>query len=107
MPLYNLEQVKKAAQEGSIEYRGRKVQRDIDNLNYSRSDVTQCILQLSDNNFSKTITHKNDPHPDDVYHFNYIRLDEDGDELPPDRLYIKFRLIDDYLEIDLGSFHLS
>jgi hypothetical protein len=55
VPLYNLEQVKKAAQEGSIEYRGRKVQTDIDNLNYSRSDVKQCILQLSDNNFSKTI----------------------------------------------------
>ena len=107
MPIYNLEQVKKAAQEGSIEYRGRKVQRDINNLNYSPSDVKQCLLQLSESNFSKTIEYENIPHPDDVYHFNYIRFDEDGDELLPDHLYIKFRLIDDCLEIDLGSFHLS
>ena len=45
---YDLNDVKAAAQRHDIEYRGRIVQRDINNLDYELVDVAQCVMQLSE-----------------------------------------------------------
>ena len=89
MAEYDLEQVKSAAQSLDIEYRGRKVSRDIANLGYDMNDVSSCLCQLRKSDFRKTHSYGNQT-PDDEY----------------DQLYVKFCLVDGYLVIDLASFHL-
>ncbi|WP_296833592.1 hypothetical protein [Thiomicrospira sp.] len=42
MAEYNLDDVKKAAIASRVEYRGRKVQRDIANLGYDLNDAIDC-----------------------------------------------------------------
>jgi len=44
---YDLNDVKAAARRLNIEYRGRVVQRDINNLGYELADVAQCVRRLS------------------------------------------------------------
>lgn len=53
MAEYDLGQVKAAAQNLDIEYRGRKVSRDIANLGYDLSDVSKCLSALTPSNFRK------------------------------------------------------
>ncbi|CAH9054197.1 hypothetical protein PSECIP111951_00983 [Pseudoalteromonas holothuriae] len=102
MAEYDLEQVKAAAQNLDIEYRGRKVSRDIANLGYDLNDVSACLCQLSESDFRKTHNYDKQP-PDDEYICRY-RKDSREDEF--DELYVKFCLIDDCLVVDLASFHL-
>ena len=64
MAEYDLGQVKAAAQNLDIEYRGRKVSRDIANLGYDIQDVSACICQLSSSDFRKTHSYEKQP-PDD------------------------------------------
>lgn len=102
MAEYDLKQVKAAARSLSIEYRGRKVSRDIANLGYDINDISSCLCQLSPSDFRKTHIYENSP-PDDEYICHYKK---DPEENEYDELYVKFCLIDDYLVIDLASFHL-
>ena len=104
MAEYRLEDVKAAAREAKIEYRGLKVQRDIANLGYELNDVIDCLMQLSESNFRKTHIYNDGTPPDDDYICQYTRQ-VDGESVT-DELYIKFCLVDDCLMIDLGSFHL-
>jgi hypothetical protein len=98
---YDLGQVKVAAQNKDIEYRGRKVGRDIANLGYDINDVSNCLCLLSLADFRKTHYYQDQP-PDDAYICRYKKdLDDEYDDL-----YIKFCLLDGYLIIDLASFHL-
>lgn len=102
-PEYDLHDVTAAARRYDIEYRGRIVQRDINNLGYELADVAQCVMQLSKDDHRKTIRYEDRP-ADDEYICTFTKL---GNEEPgPDDLYIKFCLIDGCLTIDLGSFHL-
>lgn len=55
MAEYRLEDVRKAAQQLNIEYRGRKVQRDAANLGYEICDVADCLCQLTERDFKKHI----------------------------------------------------
>ena len=87
-PEYDLNNVKAAARRLKIEYRGRIVQRDINNLGYELADVARCVMRLSD----------------DVYMCTFTRVG--NEESGPDDLYIKFCLVDYCLSIDLGSYHL-
>lgn len=103
VPEYDLNDVKSAAQRQNIEYRGRIVQRDINNLDYELVDVAQCVVQLSEDDHRKSICYEDRP-IDDVYRCTFTKAG--NEESGPDDLYIKFCLIDDYLIIDLGSFHL-
>lgn len=105
MPQYNLKEVKKAAEAHRVEYRGRKVQRDIANLGYEFEDVVECLMRLSKRCFYKTYHYDNNQPPDDAYRYFNSRPGELGKK--PDELYIKFCLLDGTLIIDLGSFHLS
>ena len=100
---YDLEKVKTAAQQLNIEYRGRKVSRDVANLNYDLSDVANCLCQLTPKEFRKTHTYKNQL-PDDEYICLFKK--DTSSEDPLDELYIKFCIVDDCLVIDLASFHL-
>ena len=101
---YNLGDVKKAAIASRVEYRGRKVQRDITNLGYDLNDVIDCLMQLSQTDFRRTHMYDYATPPDDDYICQYTRR-VDGESVTDD-LYIKFCLVDDCLMIDLGSFHL-
>jgi|TARA_R110000751_G_scaffold184875_1_gene291281 hypothetical protein len=99
---YDLEKVKAAAHNLDIEYRGRKVSRDIANLGYDLNDVSSCLCQLNPSDFRKTHTYGNQL-PDDEY---ICRYKQDPEEEEFDELYVKFCLIDGCLVIDLASFHL-
>ena len=103
MSYYDLNSVKQAALSEKIEFRGRKVGRDVANLGYDLSDVVFCLANLSAADFHKT-HHYDNGDVDDAYRFEYVRSSGDGNQV--DRLYIKFCLMDNYLEIDLGSFHI-
>ena len=104
MAEYDLGQVKSAAQKLAIEYRGRKVGRDIANLGYDINDVANCLCQLSSSDFRKTHTYKHKQQlPDDEYICRYKKSLEEGQI---DELYIKFCLVDGCLIVDLASFHL-
>ncbi|GHC35104.1 type II toxin-antitoxin system MqsR family toxin [Aidingimonas halophila] len=105
MPIHDLRDVHAAARDRRIEYRGRKVMRDTANLGYDLDDVADCLLCLSEREFRKS--HVRDVGPsDDEYICCYPRPGSDDDEAV-DRLYVKFRLVDDCLIVDLGSFHLA
>lgn len=102
MAEYNLVDVVAAAQRSDIEYRGRKVYRDIMNLGYELGDVVDCISKLTTKDFKKMHRY-NSGLPDDAYVCTYRKSNSELE----DRLYIKFSLVDGCLEIDLASFHLS
>jgi hypothetical protein len=102
-PEYDLSGVKAAARRLNIEYRGRIVQRDINNLGYELADVAQCVIQLSVDDHRNSIRYEDRP-ADDVYVCTFTKVG--NEESRPDDLYIKFCLVDGCLSIDLGSFHL-
>lgn len=104
VPVYDLQDVRTAARELSISYRGRKVLRDASNLGYELKDIAACLRCLTEDNFVKTHVREGIQPDDDEYICRYQRPNSEDDE--EDELYIKFCLIGGCLEIDLGSFHL-
>ena len=102
MAHYCLKKVKNVAQKGKVEYRGRKVQRDISNLGYELKDVITCLMALTESDFHKTLRYDGSDDIDDVYHIEHFNPITDS----TDALYIKFCLINGNLMIDLASFHL-
>jgi len=102
MAEYELKDVKVAARQLNIEYRGRKVFRDVANLGYELKEVADCLSKLTPNEYRKTHHYDNSP-PDDEYICSYVKAEDEK----MDELYVKFCLIDDRSLIDLASFHLS
>lgn len=106
VPIYNLHDVQKAAVNGKIEYRGRKVRNNIEDLGYELEDVKKCLLSLTESHFRKTHYREGEIPDDDDYVIKYYKqLNEDESRI--DELYIKFCLVDECLCINLGSFHLQ
>jgi len=105
VPVYDLEEVRQAALAYKIDYRGRKVQRDIANMGYQLRDVAQCLAQLRESDFSKSIDYGKGQAIDDVYIVTYPKPNSENIEFDP--LYIKFCLINGSLSIELASFHLN
>jgi hypothetical protein len=105
VPYYCLDTVRTAAKNDQIEYRGRKVQRDITNLGYERKDVLACLISLTESDFYKTYQRNGSDDIDDAYRIDYPNPSSNNGEL--DSLYIKFCLINNHLMIDLASFHLN
>ena len=101
---YDLSEVKMAAKQQRIEFRGRKPRLDVLNLDYELKDVALCLMQLSASNYRKTIQYK-DRQSDDEYICNFTK--PGNEHLVADRLYIKFCLVENFLIIELGSFHLT
>lgn len=102
MPYYNLDDVRNVARNEHIEYRGRKVRQDIDNLGYELTDVVACLMSLTYSDFYKSYRHDNGD-IDDAYRTNFTPYDS----TESDPIYIKFALINNCLIIDLASFHLK
>jgi hypothetical protein len=102
VPHYNLDDVRNAAKNGYIEYRGRKTRRDIGNLGYELADVVTCLLSLTSSDFYKSYRYDNGD-IDDAYRTNFAL----SNSTEHDSIYIKFSLINDCLMIDLASFHLN
>lgn len=105
LAFYDLTIIKRLANLKSITYRSRKVGNDIANLGYDLNEVSNCIMKLTEGDFVKTYDREERSH-DDEYRYCNVRYNEELDENSNDDLYIKFCLTGDYLEIDLGSFHL-
>lgn len=103
MAEYSLKDVREAAQQLNIEYRGRKVQRDIANLGYDIHDVANCLCTLTEDDFRKTHYREVGP-PDDDYICRFTKFV--GDDKQVDELYVKFCLIKNCLVVDIASFHL-
>ena len=57
-PEYDLNDVKTAARRLDIEYRGRIVQRDINNLGYELSDFARCVMRLSVDDYRSSIRYE-------------------------------------------------
>ena len=106
MAEYNLSDVRQLAKNKKIEYRGRKVQRDIANLNYEFKDVLDCLCSLTECDFKKSHYYDDPIPPDDEYICHYQRKGLNDEEECEDELYVKFCLTEDCLMLDLGSFHL-
>jgi len=102
VPHYNLDDVRNAAKNGQIEYRGRKTRQDIDNLGYELADVVECLLSLTSSDFYKSYSYENGD-IDDAYRTNFAS----SASSKCDSIYIKFSLINDNLMIDLASLHLN
>ena len=102
MPLYDLNDIKAAAENKRIEYSGRKVQRDIGNLDYVLEDVLDCLMKLDEKDFNKSGSYEDGNPGYDSYVTKYYK---DG-RANADIIFIKFRLIDRNVIIDLMSFHL-
>ncbi|MCF6319259.1 MAG: type II toxin-antitoxin system MqsR family toxin, partial [Proteobacteria bacterium] len=111
MAEYDLKDVIAAAKQNKIIYRGSKVYHNIAALGYDDDDVSYCLENLSESDFSKTICYSEDSlsKADDVYIVSYTKtiVRDVGEKKYTDKLYIKFSLLDGCLDIDLGSFHLS
>lgn len=103
VPHYELDIVREAAKCEQIQY-SRSAQRDVSNLGLEFSDVIKCILALTNSNFYKSYDYGNGV-LQDAYKFDYNNPGSGNDET--DSLYIKFRMINNYLRIDVSSFHLD
>ncbi|WP_417446948.1 type II toxin-antitoxin system MqsR family toxin [Kangiella sp.] len=107
MPQYDLDDIKKAAINSKIEYRGtqlnRRVQAEAQSLGFKFNDVRLTILELTEDCFDKT-HHYEKGAPDDSYIITTdCRLNE-GDKVT---IYLKLRLKGKHLSIvSVGSFHL-
>lgn len=102
MPKYNLAFVHEAARLNKVEYNGRKVQVDIQNLEYELEDVVKCLLQLTESDFHQT-HYYGKSQIFDAYQCLYKK----STNANKDNLYIKLRLNDEMLILEIGSFHLS
>ena len=101
MPEYNLNSIHEVARLKKINYNGRKVQLDILNLDYELEDVARCLLQLTEDDFHRTHQFDNN-RVFDAYRCQYKK----SPDASTDDLYIKLRLTDDLLLLEIGSFHL-
>lgn len=97
---YSLSCIKRLAAEGSVSYASARVLRHIENLDYSPSDVHECLSQLTPEHYQKSILYKNRPSWLDVYLIHYAVSDSYEDDL-----YIKLKLNRDCIIIELHSFH--
>lgn len=106
-PFYNLAKVKQLAQGGKIGF-SRTASRDARNLGYSDDFVHHIMAELEEKDFYKSHTYnysvkdgKSNKQHCDAYRKTIVH-DENIDDL-----YIKFSVMDNYLEIELLSFHLN
>lgn len=97
---YSLSRVHELAGRDSVRFAYTRVQADIANLGYGQDEVCSCLsaLQASDFSHSERYTSQGKWH--DVYKISW-RLSARA----PDHLYVKFRMDDDVLVIELCSFH--
>ena len=98
---YSLDAIHRLAKSGNVNYGSPKVQRDVDNLDYSLEDVCECLQSLSNDNYYESVNYGDHKGWLDVYLCNWpLRSTESSVEL-----YIKLKLNRDCITIVLASFH--
>ncbi|MBL0039622.1 MAG: type II toxin-antitoxin system MqsR family toxin [Xanthomonadales bacterium] len=98
---YSLVRVHDLAARQSLRYAGTRVQLDVANLGYGLDDVCACLGSLRAEDFSHSERYVARGKWHDVYKLRW------GIGRPLDDLYVKFRLDDDVLVIELCSLHLQ
>lgn len=99
-PDYSLGAIRRLAGFRQIEYRGKKVPRDVASLGMDLEEVSRCLQALQEHHFAHSIRYENFRRWHDVYRMRYRTTD---DRLLD--LYIKLRLSHDCVVIELCSFH--
>ena len=102
-PSYDLDDVRKAAKAGRVQYHGRRVSVDTAELGYQLDDVIRCLLSLAGSEYRKTHRYPESNLTFDEY---LTRFPRPGSDDEVDSLYVKFALINGQLTIQLASFHL-
>lgn len=97
---YSLDHIRRLAEFGSVELRGKRLRCHLAELNYELGDVCQCLVSLQKHHFSHSERYENFPKWHDVYKIRHCGRDG----LTHD-MYIKLRLDRDCIVIDLCSFH--
>jgi hypothetical protein len=103
MPTYSLKTIREVARhENKIILLGRKVESDMTNLGYFKSDIATCLRNLRSSNFYKTLYYENANMIFDVYKARCLsplgRYDE---------IYIKLKLnSENDVFVEIGAFHL-
>lgn len=99
-PEYSLDGIRRLAEFRQVEYRGKKVLRDIASLGLDLEEVCLCLQTLQPHHFAHAVRYDNFPRWHDVYKTRYRTRDDR--ELD---LYVKLRLSRDCVVIELCSFH--
>ena len=99
-PEYSLTRIKELAANGKVIYGSQNVHRDIANLSYSLSDVSQCLNALEPHHYLESTLYENTRIWLDVYLCSWHK---EGGTIDP--LYIKLKLNKDCITIVLASFH--
>lgn len=97
---YSLQRVAELASRSAVSYAYTRVQRDIDNLGYERTEVCECLLALRTVHFSHSERYRLRGPWHDVYKIDWAPAGRE-----PDSLYVKFRMDGGLLVIELCSFH--
>lgn len=103
MAKYSLESIRQAAKAGHVQFHGRRAGVDAAELGYQLGDIIACILAITTDEFSKTLSYTTGP-DFDVYLTKYKRPCSEDEQ---DELYVKLALINDELILSLASFHLQ
>ena len=98
---YRLERVQEMALSGSIIYSSERVEKDVDNLGYSFSDVQKCLLGLKEAHYHESVKYDDKTGWFDVYKITWPAPDPTFQ----DELYIKLKLNRDTTLVVLASFH--
>lgn len=101
-PSYALEQVHSLAERGNVRYLFRKTRQDIENLGYGLDEICTCLMAIQENDFDHAESYSDKPGRYDVYHA--IHMNSQGYR---DRLYIKFKISETMMYVELASFHLD
>ncbi|MDZ7788918.1 MAG: type II toxin-antitoxin system MqsR family toxin [Xanthomonadales bacterium] len=99
-PDYSLDAIRRLASFGQIEYRGKKVPRDVATLGMDLNEVCLCLQTLQEHQFAHSIRYDNFLRWHDVYKMRYQTRDDRSLDL-----YIKLRLDRECVVIELCSFH--
>lgn len=97
---YSLDGIRRLAEFGQIELRGRRQRRHLAELDYQLEDVCECLIALQEHHFSHSERYENVRLWHDVY-----KICHTGRDGVTHDMYIKMRLDRDCIVIELCSFH--
>ncbi len=97
---YSLDALRRLAAFRQVNYMSRRVQRHVENLKYNLEDVCDRLCELSTTDFQHSERYHSEGPWNDVYLLAHPVTQD-----PKERLYIKFRLDDKCVYVELCSFH--
>ncbi|WP_111747854.1 type II toxin-antitoxin system MqsR family toxin [Salinisphaera orenii] len=101
-PSYSLDEVQRLAARGRVNFATRKVDCDVQDLDYTLDEVCRCLTALNPGHFKESILY-----PDTAKWVDVYRINHDGPSQDSDRLYIKLRIGRNAISVQLFSFHLE